>query len=586
MRGREKNGFRFSGSRSFLFSVLFIGLFVIASCGKNAPQQAGPESESVTGELTEKHYPTTAITDFTFFGAKPRPYIYDGNDVQEVIAERTGVRLKESWLGNQSAVEAIGGMIATGDYPDLIDGGDGCAMLYDAGVLIPWDEYLESGKYPNLTNYYTPEEWDQFRREDGHIYWCNVFQQTKGASTATMHNDEAFWIQVRVLEWAKYPKIETLDQYFRLLERYYKAHPTFIDAKGEERKVIPYTCICEEGKFFSIENAPQFLDGYPNDGTVMVDYKTDPENPQILDYNTTLTAKRYFEKLNEEYQKGILDEEFATQNYEEYLAKLENGSVLGMCDQYWDFMDINDMLHQNGLDEKGCNYVPLGLTIEKGMENRWHTYGDTLNVSSGVAVTTSCADPDLAFSFLNAMLDQDIHNLRFWGEKGVDYLVGEDGVFYRTEEMRKKVTDDIYKKEHLCTYGYLPQYGGTSDDGKNANFPNEQPSEFKDSLAKPLAECFEAYNVKTYPQMIGSVEEENQPWFPMWSYSNTMTNATSGGRAWAKMNEVKHRWIPMLVMSTDFASDWEAYMEEYNACHPEDFLAEMQEELDRRAGKK
>ena len=35
------------------------------------------------------------------------------------------------------------------------------------------------------------------------------------------------------------------------------------------------------------------------------------------------------------------------------------------------------------LDEQGCNYVPLGLTIDEGMENRWHNYADTLNNSSG-----------------------------------------------------------------------------------------------------------------------------------------------------------------------------------------------------------
>ena len=62
-----------------------------------------------------------------------------------------------------------------------------------------------------------------------------------------------------------------------------------------------------------------------------------------------------------------------------------------MCDQYWDFQQINDALLTAGLDAQGCNYVPLGLTIDEGMDNRWHTYGDTLNTASGIAVTTSCA---------------------------------------------------------------------------------------------------------------------------------------------------------------------------------------------------
>ncbi len=564
--------------------ILIMGSIV--SCGKTDSGD-NPKSNN-DQQSTVKSTDTDSITTFTFFGVKPRPEINEKNDVRELIAKKTGVRLMENWLSSQSGQseeEAVENLIATGDYPDFIDGGDGSQMLYEQGVLIPWDDYLESGKYPNLEAFYTKDEWDMFRREDGHIYWCNVFQNTKGASTETMHNDEAFWIQARVLEWDHYPKIETLDQYFDLLERYIAAHPTDKDPQGNTRELIAYTCLCETGRFFCIENAPQFLDGYPNDGSVMVDYTTDPSKPQILDYNTTDTARKYFEKLNEEYRKGIVDPEFATQNYDEYLGKLADGIVLGMCDQYWDFMDIIDTQKSLGVDEMGCSYIPLGLTIEEGMDNRWHTYGDTLNVSSGIGVTTSCQDPELAFSFLNAMLDQDIHNLRFWGVEGEDYLVDENGLFYRTDEIRKKVSDDAYKKRHLCQYGFMPQYGGTSDDSINANFPNEQPSEFIESLPDPVAACFEAYKVKSYPQMIGSIEEIKKPWFPMWSYSNSMTDATKGGEAWNRMNETKKKWLPLLVMSGSFDSDWDAYMDEYAACNPEDFLQEMQDELNRRAGK-
>ena len=565
-----------------LSMILIMGSLV--ACGENSGTL--PEQSAVPSEVRPPA--SDGITTFTFFGVKPRPEINDSNDVREMIAEKTGVRVMESWLSSQSGQseeEAVESLIAGGSLPDMIDGGDGCPILYEQGVLVPWDEYLESGEYPNLSAYYTQDEWDLFRQEDGHIYWCNVFQKTKGASTATMHNDEAFWIQARVLEWAHYPRIQTLDEYFNLLERYYSAHPTDTDPEGNVRELIPYTSLCEKGKLFCIENAPQFLDGYPNDGTVIVDYVTDPEDPKIVDYNTTPTARRYFAKLNEEYGKGILDPEFATQNYDEYLGKLSDGVVLGMCDQYWNFMDTVSTQHQLGLDEMGCSYIPLGITIERGMENRWHTYGDTLNVSSGIAVTTACQDPELAFYFLDRMLDQDIHNLRFWGVEGVDYLVDDDGLFYRTEEIRSMVADETYRRGHLCAYGYMPQYGGTSDDGINANIPNEQPSEFRDSLPGPVARCFESYGVHSYPEMIGSVEEENQPWFPMWSYSNSMTRATKGGAAWEKINEFKIQYLPLLVMSSDFDSEWERYVEAYNDCDPQAFLNEMQEELDRRAGK-
>ena len=551
-------------------------------------ETAAPATTDTAADTTaaaeEKTYAPDEIVDFTFFAGMPGTEINSGNnEIQDMIAEKTGVRLKETWLTGQTVSEAIGSIIASGTYPDLIDGGDGSTDLYNEGVLIPWDEYLESGKYPNLTNYYTPTEWDQFRQDDGHIYWCNVFQNTKGAPTGTAHNDEAFWIQARVLEWDNYPEIKTLDQYFDLLERYAAANPKTKDANGNEMDIIPYTCLCDDWRYFCIENAPQFLDGYPNDGSVIVDFEG--KDPTIVDYNTTPTAKRYFAKLNEEYKKGIVDKDFGTQKYDDYIQKLSNGNVLGMCDQYWDFQQINDALLTAGLDAQGCNYVPLGLTIDEGMDNRWHTYGDTLNTASGIAVTTSCADPDLAFSFLDKMLDQDIMNLRFWGVEGVDYLVDDNGLFYRTPEIRAQVADPKYKADHMCTYSYLPQYGGTSDDGKNANLPEEQPSEFYDKLADPLKKCFDAYGAKNYPDLIGSVVEDvnaTHPWFPMWSYSNNLDTSTPGGVAWTKMGETKHEWLPKIVMASDFDAEWDNYMKAYEGCNPQDFLNQMQEELDRR----
>ena len=423
---------------------------------------------------------------------------------------------------------------------------------------------------------YSDEEWEKFRQDDGHIYWINVFQNHYGEDRTTTHNDEAFWIQCKVLEWAGYPEIKTLDQYFKVLEDYVAANPAMEDGTT----YIPYTMLCDDWRYFCIENAGQFLDGYPNDGSVIVDV----DNMKIVDYNTTETTKKYLKKLNEEYQKGMIDPEFATQIYDEYISKLSTGRVLGMCDQWWDFAyTVNDVFKSQGLDAKGCNYVPLGLTIEEGMDNQWHTYADTLNESSGIAITTSCKDPDKAAKFLSDMLEQEIHDLRFWGVEGVDYLVDDDGMYYRTDEMRKQCADTDYKANHMCGYTYFPQWLGTSKDGKNAMQPTQQTSEFFNGLAEPLVNTFKAYGAENYVDMIGSKEVEMGIWFPMYSFSNNMSTETPGGVAWTKMGEVKHEWLPKVVMGADFDAVWEQYMSAYEGCKPQDFLDEMQVELERRA---
>ena len=566
---------------ALLISVAMVAT-MLAGCGAKeeaaapAPEAAveeeAPPAEEAAPAEEAKTYSEDEIANFDMFITMPGSEINDDNEIAQMIAERWGVKVKETWLTGQTAAEATGTLIASDEYPDFIDS-DEMGLLYEAGALLPLDDYID--QYPEFKEaWFTEAEWDKFRQDDGKIYWINPFGNSKGEPTATTHNDEAFWIQVRVLEWAGYPVIETMDDYFKVIEDYIAANPTMEDGTPN----MAYTILCEDWRYFCLENAGQFLAGYPNDGSVIVNKAT----MTIEDYNTSEDTRLYFQKLNEEYKKGFVDPESFTQTYDEYIAKLSTGRVLGMVDQWWDFAyTVNDVFKQQGLDKIGCNYVPLGLTTEAGMENRWHTFDDTVNQASGVAITVDCEDPDRAFEFIvQSAMDQELHDLRFWGVKDVDYCVDENGLYYRTDEQRMNWADTAYQASHRCQYSYLLQWHGTSDDGINANKPEEQPSEFQYDMAQPLKDCFAAYGAGNYVDMMGSVVESNGPWFPMYSYSNNFTTDTPGGVAWTKMGEIKHEWLPQVVMADDFDATWAEYMEVYNAAKPEDFLAEMQAILD------
>ena len=391
-----------------------MALLLVAVTAASLAAGCGKKKENVSED---------GVKEFTAFFAVPNPEINDDNEIQQIIAEKTGAKVKETWLTGQTAEEAVGTLIAGGEYPDFIDGGDGMKQLYDAGALVALDDYID--KYPNIKEFYTDQEWDSLRQDDGHIYWIQQFTNIYGEERACVHNEEAFWIQARVLKWARYPEVKTLDQYFDLIEKYNEANPTMEDGT----KNIPYTILCEDWRYFCLENAPQFLDGYPNDGCCQVD----PETQEVSDYNTSPTAVAYFKKLNEEYKKGIVDRESFTQTYDEYIAKLSSGRMLGMVDQWWDFAySAGDAIRTAGLDKQGCEYIPLPITIDEGIKNQWHNSGGVLDVGKGLAISVSCEDVEGALQFVNDLLDQEIHDLRYWGVEGTDYLVDDDGVFYCT----------------------------------------------------------------------------------------------------------------------------------------------------------
>lgn len=515
------------------------------------------------------------IKEFTAFFDVTGIETDEDNEIMELIAQKTGARCREQWLVGKSSEDAIASFIASGEYTDFISGG---VTLYEAGALIPIDQYWDN--YPNIKNYMPADKWDRFRQSDGHIYWIPQFGVVHGRSAEVLHEGEAFWIQTRVLKWAGYPQIQTVEEYFDLLEAYAAANPVMEDPfhPGEVMENIPFTILCDDWRYFCLENPPQFLDGYPNDGSCMVDTET----LTVLDYNTSETARRYFGKLNEEYNKGIIDQEFFTQNYQEYLQKLASGRVLGMVDQWWQFAyPVNSSLER--MSAQGCGYVPLPITMDRETKNQWHVKrGAELSAADGISITVSCEDIEGAMKFINGLLDEEILKLRFWGVEGEDYEVYVNGVYFRTAEQKNRIQDPEYRAAHLCMYPYFPRIEGMLSDGINAFSPEYQADEFFEALAPDVKECLVAYQCRNYVDMLGTNDEPG-PWYPMYSYSEMLTSESEAGRVWDQMNRVKREYLPRVVMTNDFDAMWQQYMEHYEACQPDIFFAEMQRELERRA---
>lgn len=504
------------------------------------------------------------IKEFTAFFDREGLELNDDNEIKKIIAEKIGAKVKETWLTGQTAEEAVGMLIAAGEYPDFLNW---TPELQDAGALVAIDEYLD--KYPNIKALWTESQWNSLKQKDGHIYSIPQFDNINEKKMDTTQWGEAVWVQTRVLKWAGYPEIETLDQLFDVLGNYYAANPTMPDGSA----IIPFEILCYDWYYFCLENLPQFLDGHPNDGRCIVD----PVTYKVSDYNLTPTAKRYFKKLNEEYKKGIIDQEFMTMNHDQFLEKVSSGRVLAFVEQYWDFQTAEHSIKSQKLD--GCTYVPLGLTIDPGMKEMYYVASEAAVLTGGLSITTSCKDVEGALQFVNDILSPEMLTLRHWGVEGVDYTVDADGLFGRTQEMRDNAVNSDYKASHLCPYSYFPSYVGMNPDGKNAMTPDTQPSEFLAGLTPDVQECLEAYGAQTYVDMLDYNEFEgtDRPWYPMWSFVNQITTDTPGGLAWEKMEETKKQHLPQVVIADDFDSAWDKYVTAYNKVKPEDFFKEVQQ---------
>ena len=202
-----------------------------------------------------------------------------------------------------------------------------------------------------------------------------------------------------------------------------------------------------------------------------------------------------------------------------------------------------------------------------------------MDTSSGLSITTSCEDVQGALQFVNDLLDSDITKLRFWGEKDLDYSVDENGMFYMNSEQGKRHGDSVLNESHFCPYSYFPRVEGLLDDGINAFSMEYQPVEFMKSLKPDIRECFEAYGVQNYVELLGTNEAPGA-WYPMYSYTQSLSSKSKGGMIRDEIDAVKRSWLPQVIMSDDFASTWDAYMAAYQECNPQDYFDILQRHVD------
>ena len=527
----------------------------LAGCGKG--------KESASGDKGGR----TSYKEFTGVYAARLTAVNKGNDIQKLIADKTGVILDQQFIADQDDIDkTFSDMIIKNKYPDfLVPDAANCQGLLKAGAFIPIDNYWDN--YPNIRALYTDAQWERLRQPDGHIYYVPLFSSVNIRETNPTYSGEAFWIQVKVLEWANYPKIKTLDQYFDLIERYLAAHPT--NENGEP--YYGYEIEANDAWFFALDNPPMFLDGYPNDGCCIVD----PQTHTAKDYNISATAKKWFRKLNEEYRKGVIDPECFVMDSNQYYSRLSTGRVLGLVDQRWNFNNAVKELPED------CTYIPLGITIDESIEEHYRDM-TSFNDSAGAGISISCSDPEGAMKFMNDLLSPEIHLLRFWGVEGVDYTVREDGIFEMTDEQYANwYTNEDYKLDHVCTYDYMPQRQGMASDGINAYQPSNQPNIFYEKLPQSVKKCLSAYGAQTFSEMLNE-PGENPPWYPMWSFSNAVTDDTEYGRVMKQIDALKHKDLPLIVMSEDFNKAWADYVSEYGNIDTKLYFDELTAEVQRR----
>ena len=508
-------------------------------------------------------------------GDQPDP----DNKIYKLIEEKFGVTFEFEYLaGNLD--ETLGVKIAGKDYPDLFCGGNSADLIISGGALINLLDYVSPEKTPRLWAHIEPQKArliDKDAEGNDVLYIIPNYGLADGDQIVNSVGGPAFFVQKQVLAWAGYPQIKTLNEYFDLIERFIDANPT--DANGTP--YIGFAILCEDWRHFCLINPVQHLMGRPNDGEVYIcvtdqNYAVTGNDPSVAFKTETFIdkpyAKAYYKKLNEEFQKGLIEQSTFTDSYDAYIAKISSGTVLGMFDQAWDFGSGSQALTDAKMYEN--TYVALGLVYDPeyvdGAEIEEHyVNGGLPNVRRGYGISINCQCPERIVAMWEEMLSDEWQLIFNWGIEGEDYYI-EDGRLMMTEEQYANLSNSTWKLENKA-------------DGIFTNSPKKQGYIMNDiTIGDQVIKAGNCWEPGNQPEILfGLMNDYDKEFLAAYGYKkfgdfvNPPIELAPYGEAWqinydpvdkehTKFLQVQDQRLPELIMcdSAEFDAKWDAFVEE------------------------
>lgn len=464
-------------------------------------------AESTVAVDTQQQENTQESLDpvtFTFYSADGLEDTWT-DPVAQTITEKTGVTLKMDYPAdsNDSRIEL---MVATGEYPDFVFAKGSVSALIRNDALIDMSDLIDEYG-PNIKKLYGDEyENLRYSSEDPSIYQlCSDKVQEE-----TLETSGTAQLQWAVLQENQYRVPYTLEEYTQMIRDYMEKYP-MINGKP----TIGISIVCSDWHWYTMLSNPS---GYMNGSADNGQWIVDDEKQEVYYKHAADGQKEYFKWLNEMYNEGILDPEFATQTHEDFVLKVAEGRVLGLLDEEWDYTSAEISLRADGQEEH--TYAGLPVTIDRSVKCP-SLKQQNLAVGWGIGITKSCKDPVRAVRFLDWLCSDEAQILLNWGIEGVDYYYDENGKRCITEEDLEASRKDTNYSERtgvgFRVYPY-PSYGNQSVDSTGNSYSKSSREMVKEGYDEMEKEALKAWNVDMLTDIFPQKEEfSKDAYSPLWA---------------------------------------------------------------------
>lgn len=537
---------------------------ILGGCGNNSTNSPASAdtgdtvstsgTSEVSGEAENTPVNNGEVIELTFFHADGNQEVPWTDPVAQAITEKTGVKLKTTYpIGGNDQSEAVALMIAEQKYPDLIFAKGSANNLIEADALIDMSELIEQYG-PNIKKLYG-DEFDKLKQsaEDPSIYQLSAYavggEKFKDCGAAQLQWD--------VVKANDYKLPETLDEFETMIKSYLAASPKTED--GLDRIGITLSTADWHWLITLGNPAGAIADGAPDNGQWIVD-----ENNQAMYKFRSEKEREYFRWLCRMYNEGILDPEFATQTHEDYIAKIASGRVVALFDKDWDYQDGEKVLKADG--KLGATYCGLPLTMDKATKSPVLMY-QGLTTGTGIAISSSCADPVKAIQFIDFLCSDEGQVLTHWGVEDVNYFIDESGHRFRTdEEIEASQNDKDYQKNTgVGFHNYpFPTYGDGIKDPTGSTYTTTSESSVIGEYNEEERAAVEKWGVELLVDVFPQASEfEVPPYPPLWALAKPTEFDEIGNQldevAWSKLIEC------VIGSEADFDDSYDAMLAELEA---------------------
>ena len=391
------------------------------------------ETEAQTGNQTQEtewSWPLAEKKELSYWIGWNNSYVENPGDLTAIKAleEQTNVHINWIAVSDQEASEKFGLMLASGDWPDMVQG---AANRYTGGLV----QAVEDGLFYDLTEYveeYMPVYHDlrQYNdrvlcdtvTDDGRILACYTLKSTLEELTG-----ESVWAGLVIrqdwLDECGLEVPETVEEWENVLVAFKERYHIYPLMLGDPSGIDRY------GAFLTAYGV--LNEFYQEDGVVKY-------GPMEEGY------KDYLMQTNRWYEMGLIDPNFSSVAFEWISPELISGTYGAGTILH---LMVADAPVSAGYDVPE-NYYLTPVTnpvLKKGDPVHGVLTGrESIVFGKETSVTTKCQDLELACRWLDYMYTEEAMRLTSMGIEGETYLDNGDGTY----SVGPVIQEQLEKKEY------------------------------------------------------------------------------------------------------------------------------------------